>query len=325
MQENNQEKQQDKEKNSEQTAKEIASVENVEDRKEAEKDKEEKPSALDQPKARKKRRYLYVVAALLSFVCVVLGGLQMGVLYTATHWSYWYPDYEMIDILPILEKETLDESDYEVLYAQTGLTNLAVDDMRDKPEEILRIQAFYFREQNVKAIRFNPFTYIEEIDEELPIATLREGDIIVSATTRVSWWRYGHAALVADPVKKLVIESVGPGTDSEYNSFHEFTNLANLLILRPMVDEETKKAVVQNAKENLLGIKYRFTVGVFSKKYVEDIKATQCAHFVWYAYKKFGVDLDSNGGGIVKPQDIALSNKVEVVQVYGFNPKTLWA
>ena len=75
----------------------------------------------------------------------------------------------------------------------------------------------------------------------------------------------------------------------------------------------------------MLGIPYRLTTGILSKKYKKTLTQSQCAHFVWYAYKKFGIDLDSNGGGLVKPQDIALSDKVDVVQVYGFDLDKLWS
>ena len=48
------------------------------------------------------------------------------------------------------------------------------------------------------------------------------------------------------------------------------------------------------------------------------------AIFTVHGNKKFGFDLDSNGGWLVKPQDMALSKHVEVVQTFGFNPDTLW-
>ena len=84
--------------------------------------------------------------------------------------------------------------------------------------------------------------------------------------------------------------------------------------------------MIEFAYNNLLGIPYRLATGILSKKYNPDkLKGTQCAHLVWYAYKKFGVDLDSNGGAIVKPQDMALSDKVEVVQAFGFYLDKLWS
>jgi uncharacterized protein YycO len=76
----------------------------------------------------------------------------------------------------------------------------------------------------------------------------------------------------------------------------------------------------------MIGIPYRLTTGILYKKYDENgLRYSQCAHFVWYAYKKFGIDLDSNGGAIVKPQDMALSPQVELVQAFGFDFDKLWS
>ena len=60
------------------------------------------------------------------------------------------------------------------------------------------------------------------------------------------------------------------------------------------------------------------------KKFQQPLKGTQCAHLVWYAYKNFGIDLDCNGGCVVKPQDMANSPYMQVVQIYGFDPEKLW-
>ena len=45
---------------------------------------------------------------------------------------------------------------------------------------------------------------------------------------------------------------------------------------------------------------------------------------VWYAYQKFGLDLDGNGGALVLPFDLANSSQMELVQVFGFDPDRLW-
>ena len=52
--------------------------------------------------------------------------------------------------------------------------------------------------------------------------------------------------------------------------------------------------------------------------------ATHCSHLVWQAYKHFGYDIDSDGGPLVTCNDIARSDLLEVVQVYGFDPDALW-
>ena len=96
------------------------------------------------------------------------------------------------------------------------------------------------------------------------------------------------------------------------------------MVLRPKVDKDTRDDVADFVKDELMGVNYAFTVGIFSDKNPSKLKKTQCAHLIWYAYKQFGIDLDSNGGKIVKPQDMANSPYVEVVQIFGFHPEKLW-
>ncbi|MFR1983473.1 MAG: hypothetical protein ACLS4Z_06860 [Christensenellaceae bacterium] len=91
----------------------------------------------------------------------VLIGLQIGVIYTDHTWKHWYPDYEKEDISAVLEKETLDEADYALLYAQTGLTKIGVDGLlQENPAsgkaKMLKIQDFYFKKHTVSCDRFNP-------------------------------------------------------------------------------------------------------------------------------------------------------------------------
>lgn len=49
-----------------------------------------------------------------------------------------------------------------------------------------------------------------------------------------------------------------------------------------------------------------------------------CSHVLWYAFKQFGINLDSNGGLLVMPRDIARSPHLELVQNFGFDPEKLW-
>ena len=167
---------------------------------------------------------------------------------------------------------------------------------------------------------------MEGIKDVAPMAQLEPGDILVTSTTRVSWLRYGHAALVVDgeAARPMVVESISPGSKSTFNYASDFSKLANFMVLRPTVDEATKAEIVEFAKTELVGIPYRFTLGIFYKKFPEKIRVSQCAHLVWYAYMKYGYDLDSTGGGVVKPQDMVLSEHVEVVQSYGFDLDDLW-
>jgi uncharacterized protein YycO len=76
----------------------------------------------------------------------------------------------------------------------------------------------------------------------------------------------------------------------------------------------------------LNNIPYDLVTGIFNSKFKEpgEIDGTQCAHLVWEAFKLYGYDLDSDGGGLVTPNDIANSPLLEVVQVYGVNPREIW-
>lgn len=275
---------------------------------------------------KRKKRWLAVSIATVSFVVAVLSFLQLGCVYAAKSWSVFCPEYEKVDLSPILQKEVLTEEDYELLYRQTGLTKLGIDGLLETNNRtrILDIQTYFFKKQTIYVDRFNPYTYTEEIQDTIPMAKLEPGDILVTSTTRVSWLRYGHAALVVDGGARTVLESMSPGTISTYNDASDFAELANFMVLRPKVDKEIKAEMVQYAKENLVGLPYRFTVGILYRKNPETLRVSQCAHLVWYAYKKFGYDLDSTGGGVVKPQDMVRSEHVEVVQAYGFDLDWLW-
>ncbi len=274
-----------------------------------------------------RKRVIAVVCGVVLFALSVLGFLQLGAIYTGKTWEQWYPDYEKQDIRSLLVKPDLTEEDYDLLYRQTGLTKLAIDDMRVNVwgrEQIIRVQTMFFKEHTVTSEWFAPFTYMDVIEDSSEFGYLQDGDIIISATTRVSWWRYGHACIVIDGTRKMIAESVGPGEISEISPASVCDQYADFLVLRPKVDKETKEKVVNFIQEEMIGLPYQYSVGILSKKYKEELKETQCAHFVWYAYKKFGVDLDGNGGGLVKPQDFFLSDDVELVQAFGFDLDKLW-
>ncbi|MBQ8322364.1 MAG: hypothetical protein IJX91_00175 [Clostridia bacterium] len=276
----------------------------------------------------RKKRLLAILGAVVLFVVVVLGVLQLGVVYTENSWDNWKPDYEKADIGGLLKKAELTEADYETLYAQTGLTRLGIDGLlaAGKRDRILAIQEHYFADHEAEARHFAPFTYQEEVNANAAFAIVEDGDVIVSASVRVSWFRYGHAALVVDGANERILEAISPGCESEMNYVSAFQSFSNFIILRPKVEKETKAEIARYARENMVDIPYRLTEGVLSKKYApEGLTGTQCAHLVWYAYKRFGYDLDSTGGAVVKPRDMAQSPLMEVVQVYGFDPDTLWS
>lgn len=275
---------------------------------------------------KKSKRIISILCTISLSLVVVFAALGIGCVYTEHAWQRFSPKYERIDITPILEKEQKTQADYDVIYAQTGLTRIAVEDMMVKKMQprILEIQDNFFALRERRVEKFNFFSRLNTADGATPMAALQDGDIIVSAATYTSWFRHGHAALVVNGATGLVLESVEAGAPSTVSGIEYLANYENFIVLRPDLPLETREQVAKDAYQTLDGIPYDISVGIFSKKYKPTPAGTHCAHIVWLAYKKFGVDLDSNGGAIVTPRDILLSPKLQIVQVYGLNLQSPW-
>lgn len=270
------------------------------------------------------KRILVIFLAFFLFLATVVGVGFLGVWISDASWTHWRPDYEKTDISSLVTKATLSQEEYDLIYRQTGLTKVAVDDCRakERTNRILEVQTAFFKKSQVYKTCFAPFTYIETINDSIPLALLEDGDILLSASMRCSFFRYGHSALVVDGQYGKILESQDFSTVSALGSATSFANLSSFLVLRPKADKQIKDRVAAFAVRELTGIRYSLTAGIFGAKYQENPRSTQCAHLVWTAYMRYGVDLDANGGLIV-PQDF-LSDKVEVVQAYGFDLDTLW-
>lgn len=273
-----------------------------------------------------------VLASILAFILIVLACCEIATR-VCDRWEPWRPNYERLteqEMIQILNKEELTQEDYATLYAQTGLTQIGIDrilnsSQTNKIAKILDVQQNYFANYSVKDERFAPFTCWELLEDGLSLfGNLEAGDIIVTDATHVLGWRYGHSAIVVDD-KNTIVEAFAPGSYSDTNKAGAaFEEYATFMVLRPKLDKQTREEVGQFVLDKLVGVKYAFTAGIFSAKNPSSLSKTQCAHLIWYAYKQFGLDLDSNGGKIVKPQDIANSEQVEVVQIFGFHPENLW-
>ena len=285
--------------------------------------------------------FLRVFACFTAFLMLVLIVMESSTLISDAVWSPWSPDYAFVDLSPALEKAQSErtEEDYALIYAQTGLTKIGADRLLESGENgknrIKTIKKSYMQKISFERNRFNPWTCEEKLSDgnSSEIGAVREGDIIVTSATHVFGFRYGHAALVVsdsdfNPNSGLIVEAYSPGTVSVISNIaSSFDRYATFMILRPnpeKIGDETRKEAANYAKTQLLGIPYTVFAGIFGKKNQQPLKGTQCAHIVWYAYKQFGVDLDANGGCVVKPRDMANSEYMQVVQVFGFDPEKVW-
>lgn len=274
----------------------------------------------------KKGRWKAVLLALLLACTALLGYVYLGIAVQHTKEIHWSPDYEQEDISALLYKAERTEEDYQKIYEQTGLTKLGVEGLIEQRlyARILRIQESYFAAYEKTRKHFAPFTYAEYIDGRTEFAVFEDGDILVTDAIFCSWFRYGHAALVVDAKEGQTLGAVEIGQKSAFNRVSQFKGYAKFLILRPKVSDEIKAQVVEYAKENLVGLPYQLTTGILTAKDADSLLGTHCGHLVWYAYHRFGVDLDFNGGMLVTPQDLVNSPNVELVQNFGFDPETLW-
>ena len=266
---------------------------------------------------------LIVCAAFIVFLALIAFGLQIAFWVSDGSIRCIQPDYEMVNL-------DLDgELDYELLYRQTGLTKIGIDRALKKGEAgkklIKQIQADFFKPHEVKNMQVAPYACTDFIEKHVANIYLEDGDIIVTSATHISFVRIGHAGLVTDGKFAEVLQANTYGTYSRIDTMQVFTDRVNFMVLRPNPDTVSPtvvEKVVEYAKTNLLGIPYEGLTGVVTNK--NNIKKTQCAHIVWWAYKQFGIDLDSNGGAMVMPYDLANSAYLQPVQVFGFDLDELW-
>ena len=272
------------------------------------------------------KRAVIIFTAVVLFVAFVLSFFAIGEKY-ARGIDRFVPDYEKVDLIPILSKDSLSDEDYALLYAQTGLTKIGIDIMLEEGDitKIVDFQEAFFKEYDYTDLNFAPFCHYYSLKGAVPIVPLQDGDIIISSSTEFSWWSIGHCAMVVDAANGITVEAIGIGSDSTYGYTASLSRRCDLIVLRPKIDAAKVDEIVEYVENELVGITYDPTVGVLSRKYVDDIKLTQCAHIFWYAYYKHGFDIDSNGGAVVTPKDISNSEYFDVIQVSGFDPQTLWS
>lgn len=228
----------------------------------------------------------------------------------------------------VLAKKELDDRDYQLLLEQTGLGQAAIDEIRGKAdyriEDILLFQDSFLCDAKMECCSSTLFTKQDKVvlkgNRQVPMAALQDGDILISFSSHSLGWQHGHAALVVDGKNLLALEAVMPGSSSKIRSCKYWNTYSDFMVLRLKgASEEERAAIADFAAENLTGVPYSLISGFFGKREEEDAKemTAQCAYLIWYAFMRFGYDLDSDGGRLVTVGDLQESPLLEVVQVFG--------
>lgn len=254
------------------------------------------------------------------------------VVFVASMWQYntentviYTPDYPRENISYLLKKNNLSADDYMTIYEQTGVSPYAAKEMIEDGnyETLQQLNELYFKEQEIeKNFIAYPITVEEQNKEQTtPIADLKKGDILITFNTHTMGWRHGHCAIVLDEKRNTLLEHMAIGEVSCETSLGSWGEYPSFVVLR-YNDEKIAQKAVEYAQKNLIEIPYNILAGVIKKdKTDEKNPSSHCSHIVWQAYKSAGVDIDKNKGIFVTPKDIAMSDELEVIQIYGMNPK----
>lgn len=309
-------------------------------------------------------KFLNSKSKVISFsliAIIVIAIIVIGILDAKTEkFGHYYPDYPKLDIKANLASVKIQDNisttneifgvgGYNFLFAQTGLGKAAVNqvfsdskgDSQSFINEMISYQDAFFSEQPYICEKVGIITYEEKMVNSLgkrakahKIPSIMVGDILITKATHSIGYRHGHSAIVVDAEGKKTLESILLGYNSDYQSIDKWMGYPSFIQLRlkPGVEidknisrEELGKVVGAFAEKYTYDIPYGILTGMPIKSPLpEIIKKTQCAHLVWYAYNNFGIDLDSDGSWLVTPKDIANSDLVEVVQVFGVNPNEIW-
>lgn len=272
---------------------------------------------------KKRRKLLWVIGAIfiLGITFIILD------YYGSSDSNPKYPKYEMDDLESIVDTKRIYEkgclkSEEKILFIQTGLGERGIESVRNESEN---------HEEFLKNMKIyqNQLFYGKDTRKLIDLET---GDVLVSMSQRFCFYPHGHAAIVVDGDKNIMLEARSYRAGSCTCGERKWTNLSSFVVLR--LKEEIRKEFEKNngynpaqsaadyAMNNLNGLKYSL---------FKDLRPlsgtipeyTQCAHLVWYAYYACGLDIDENRGLIIKPKDFLKSDVFDVVQVFGISPKDI--
>lgn len=252
--------------------------------------------------------------------------------YLVSQNMFYVVEGEPIDLISILNKPVLSDTDFDIIFKQTGLAKPLVEELQKEPdfkETLLRFQDNYLKEQRVERSNMNAITRIDKSFDEndkaiqsFELAPYQNGYIFLTKSTYTFNWRHGHAGIVVDAKRGKVLESLEPGTTSALQNASTWQFYPTFKMMRPKnTPQETLDAIAAYAYNNLYDIPYNILA---LKNQGDSVTSTECSLLVWQAFNAFGIDIDANKGIFVSPQNIAKSPYLETLQIFGFDPDKDW-
>ncbi len=220
----------------------------------------------------------------------------------------------------------------KIIFEQTGIGKPLVDELKNTTnfiEDLLKFQQNYYKPQNIITTAMTPLTNWNialnnnnQMTMPFEIATYKNGYIFLSKSTATFNWQHGHAGIVVDALHGKILESMQPNTLTSLQNIDRWQYYPTFKMLRPKdLSQLQLDEIAQSAAQNLKNIPYN----IFAQKStLTTPPSTQCALLVWQAYAQFGIDIDNNGGLFVVPSDIAKSDALETLQIFGFDHRSAW-
>ncbi|MDF2614778.1 MAG: hypothetical protein K0S71_2564 [Clostridia bacterium] len=246
--------------------------------------------------------------------------------------GYYKPLHSQVNLDPILSKSILEESDYKLIFEQTGIARPIVEELKTMPDfkqKVLGFQKNYLSAQIIGSADINFFTKEDVINDKdtnaipgFELAPYHNGYIFLTKSTYTMSWRHGHAGIVIDAKRGKTLEALSPGTSSMEQDVNKWRYYPTFKMMRLKdVNQAKLDEIASYAYSNLQGIPY----DIFAdKNQGQAPNATHCSLLVWQAFKSFGFDLDATDGLLVSPANIASSPFLETLQIFGFNPDKDW-
>lgn len=233
------------------------------------------------------------------------------------------PEYEKEDITPYLCRERLEDEDYALLAAQTGLGRSGVEQLWEDGcrEELLELQERFFAPVEYDCSPSFLVCRHERLvsaEKEKRFFVVQDGDILITFSGHFLGWRSGHAGIVTDAAGGTTVEAAAAGIPSGTGRLEDWAEYPTVAVLRLRdADAEERGRIADYAAGQLVDIPYELFSFCDRSGDGEAPDGTQCAHLVWTAYFHFGYDLAEQETAVVTPRDLYRSGLLEVVQTYG--------